>query len=267
MNFQTPNRFLASISPDSRASLLKHASAVDLPLDTILYEGGALPHFAHFILSGIASVVTPMPNGDVAEVDFIGSEGLIGGLHLLGPASLSTRCIMQLPGAALRITYQQLQSAFINSPEVHTRVLEFVQQQAVAIAQIAGCNRLHSAEQRLTRWLLMAQDRTHSDTLAFTHQYLAQMVAAQRSTITVIAGELQQRGLIRYTRGVIHVVDRAGLERVTCSCYPVLRSLLERLYSHDGVSAARPGSLQPSLPPNSSGSKSSGISVAPGSIE
>lgn len=262
MSFYTPNLFLSGISPEVRAPLLKHASAVELPLDTVLYDGGTVPHYAYFILSGVASIVTLMANGESAEVDFVGNEGVIGALHLLGPASVSARCIMQLPGAALRIPYQQLQHAFINSPEIHNRVLEFVQQHASAMAQIAGCNRLHSAEQRLSRWLLMAQDRTGSESLAFTHHYLAQMVGAQRSTVTVIAGELQQRGLVRYSRGVIHVVDRPGLERAACSCYPVLRSLLKNLYARDGVFAASTVSLHAS-----SSSRLSGISFASSSAE
>jgi len=262
MSFYTPSAFLSGISPDVRASLLKHASAVDLPLDTILYEGGTTPHYAHFLLSGVASVVTLMADGESAEVDFIGNEGVIGGLHLLGSAPISCRCIMQLPGAALRIPYQQLQHAFINSPEVHARVLEFVQQEASAMAQIAGCNRLHSAEQRLSRWLLMAQDRTGSESLGFTHHYLAQMVGAQRSTVTVIAGELQERGLIRYSRGIIHVLDRPGLERSACPCYPVLRNLLKGLYSEDGVFTTRAMPVQAS-----SSSRLSGISFASSSVE
>lgn len=262
MSFYTPNAFLSGISPDVRASLLKHASAVDLPLDTILYEGGAIPHYAYFILSGVASIVTLMPDGESAEVDFVGNEGVVGGVHLLGPAPLSTRSVMQLAGAALRIPYQQLQHAFINSPEIHNRVLEFVQQHAAAMAQIAGCNRLHSAEQRLSRWLLMAQDRTGSDSLAFTHQYLAQMVGAQRSTVTVIAGELQERGLIRYSRGVIRVLDRPGLERAACACYPVLRNLLKGLYSQDGESSSHRVPLQVA-----SSSRLSGISFASSSVE
>src|SRR5580700_8354475 len=107
--------------------------------------------------------------------------------------------MMQLSGSALRIPYSDLQHAFATSDEVHSRVLEFVQEQAVMLGQIAACNRLHSAEQRLIRWLLTAQDRTQTDVLKFTHEYLGEMIAAQRTTITAVSRDLQKRGFITYS--------------------------------------------------------------------
>jgi CRP-like cAMP-binding protein len=138
--------------------------------------------------------------------------------------------MMQLSGMALRIPYSDLEKAFASMPEIHSRMLEFVQQQAIMIGQIAGCNRLHGSEQRLIRWLLSAQDRTHSSELKFTHQYLAEMIASQRTTVTVIARDLQERGFIKYSRGIVHIVNRAGLERAACDCYAIIRSLYASLY-------------------------------------
>jgi CRP-like cAMP-binding protein len=181
-----------------------------------------------------------MSNGESVEVGFIGHEGVVGGLHLLGPAPLSTRCMMQLPGTALRIPLLDLQKAFANSPEIHSRMLEFVQQQAITVGQIAGCNRLHGSEQRLIRWLLSAQDRMHTADLKFTHQYLAEMIASQRTTITVIARDLQERGFIRYSRGIVHIVDRPGLERIACDCYAITRALYASLYGRRTSTAASP---------------------------
>jgi CRP-like cAMP-binding protein len=117
-------------------------------------------------------------------------------------------------------------------------MLEFVQQQAIMIGQIAGCNRLHGSEQRLIRWLLTAQDRTQSSDLKFTHQYLAEMIASQRTTITVIARDLQERGFIRYSRGIVHILDRAGLEKAACDCYGVIKQLYASLYGRESSSAA-----------------------------
>ena len=171
-----------------------------------------------------------MSNGDSVEVGFIGHEGIVGGLHLLGPASASTRCMIQLAGTGLRISYSDLQDAFDTSPEIHGRILEFVQQQAIMAGQIAGCNRLHDAEQRLIRWLLRAYDRTHTTDLKFTHQYLAEMVASQRTTVTAIARDLRERGLITYSRGIIHITDRNGLERAACDCYDITKRLYASLY-------------------------------------
>jgi CRP-like cAMP-binding protein len=171
-----------------------------------------------------------MSNGESVEVGFIGHEGVVGALHLLGPAPLSTRCVMQLSGTALRIPYSDLQKAFTSIPEIHSRMLEFVQQQAIMVGQIAGCNRLHGSEQRLIRWLLSAQDRTHSSDLKFTHQYLSEMIASQRTTVTVIARDLQERGFIRYSRGIVHIVDRPGLEKAACDCYAITKELYASLY-------------------------------------
>ncbi|MDP9049377.1 MAG: Crp/Fnr family transcriptional regulator [Acidobacteriota bacterium] len=196
----------------------------------MLYEENRTPRYAYFLTSGLASIVTPMSNGESVEVGFIGHEGVVGGLQLLGPAPVSTRCMMQIAGGGLRIRYAKLQEVYATTEEIRLRAQEFVQQQAIMAGQIAGCNRLHNAEQRLVRWLLAAQDRTQTDVLNFTHQYLAEMIASQRTTITVIAGELQERGLIKYNRGSVYILDRAGLEASACDCYAIIKRLYVSLY-------------------------------------
>jgi CRP-like cAMP-binding protein len=240
MASQNSNRFLSSLAPANYEWLVSRTIQIELPLHTVLYEEDASPRYAYFLTLGLASVVTPMSNGELAEVGFIGHEGVVGGLQLLGPAPLSTRCMMQLSGTALRISYSDLEKAFANIPEIHSRMLEFIQQQAIMVGQIAGCNRLHGSEQRLIRWLLSAQDRTHSSDLKFTHQYLAEMIASQRTTVTVIARDLQERGFIRYSRGIVHIVDRDGLERAACDCYAIVKSLYRSLYSRVAPPAASP---------------------------
>ncbi len=233
MDSQTTNLFLSSLSPANYEILASGSTSVELPLHTVLYEEERTPRYAYFLTVGLASTVTPMSNGESVEVGFTGHEGVVGGLHLLGPAPLSTRCMMQLAGSAVRIPYSELQKAYENSDEIRIRILEFVQQQAVIVSQIAGCNRLHSAEQRLVRWLLTAQDRTQTADLKFTHQYLAEMIASQRTAVTVIAGELQERGLIRYSRGSVHILDRDGLEKVACDCYAIIKRLYVNLYGRE----------------------------------
>jgi CRP-like cAMP-binding protein len=238
----TPNSnlFLSSLSSSNRDWLTSRSSEVELPIHTILYEEEASPRYAYFLTLGLASIVTSMSNGESVEVGFIGHEGVVGGLHLLGPAPSSTRCMMQLSGTALRISYPDLERAFANFPEIHSRMLEFVQQQAIMVSQIAGCNRLHGSEQRLIRWLLCAQDRTQSSDLKFTHQYLAEMIASQRTTVTVIARDLQERGFIRYSRGTVHIMDRDGLEKAACDCYEIIKRLYASLYSCGKGSPASP---------------------------
>jgi CRP-like cAMP-binding protein len=237
---QSSNLFLSSLAPANYDWLASRSIQVELPLHFILYEEEIPPRYAYFPTFGLASVVTPMSNGESVEVGFIGHEGVVGGLHLLGPAPLSTRCMMQLPGTAMRIPYSELERAFASIREIHSRMLEFVQQQAIMVGQIAGCNRLHGSEQRLIRWLLSAQDRTHSSDLRFTHQYLAEMIASQRTTVTVIAKDLQDRGFIRYSRGVVHIVDREGLERAACDCYAIIKGLYGALYSRGAAPAPSP---------------------------
>jgi CRP-like cAMP-binding protein len=138
---------------------------------------------------------------------------------------------MQLDGTALRIPLSALLEAFRSSEEIRDRILEVVQQQALSVSQIAGCNRLHGAEERLARWLLMVQDRIESDVLDLTQEFLAEMLGAQRTTVTMVAGALQESGLIEYRRGHVRIVNRPLLEEAACDCYQVVRRLHQNLYS------------------------------------
>ncbi len=229
------NLLLSSLTAANRDLLLAHSTAVDLPIRTALYEAERTPKFAYFMTSGIASVVTTMAEGGTAEVVVIGKEGLVGSLHLLGAAPVPTRCFMQLSGSALRIPLSDLREAFRTSEEIRDKVLEFVQQQALCISQIAGCNRLHGAEERLARWLLMVHDRIDSDILNLTQEFLAEMLGAQRTTVTMVAGVLQQSGLIEYRRGHVRIKSHEKLEEAACDCYQVTKRLYVGLYSKNGL--------------------------------
>ncbi len=224
------NRFLSSLSPSGRDLLLSKGTAVPLPLKTFLYEAAEPAQFAFFLTSGVASMVTSMPEGGAAEVGMIGNEGVTGGLHVLGPNPPFTNCMMQLPGTAIRLSLSSLREAVRSSEEIRDRLLEFIQHQAVMLGQIAGCNRLHNAEERLARWLLMALDLTSADTLDFTQEFLAEMLGSRRSTVTLVAGVLQRSGLIDYERGHVRILNRERLEAAACSCYPILRQLQQNLY-------------------------------------
>ncbi len=226
----TRNLLLNALSPVSRDTLLARAQPVDLPLRTVLYQPGVEPRYAYFLTTGIASVVTSSFEGGAVEVGVIGSEGLVGSLHLLGPALTPTECFMQLPGSALRIRFHDLRRAFQDSPEIRSRVLECVQVRALTLSQIAGCHRLHNAEQRLARWLLMVQDRVQQETLALTQEFLAEMLGSQRTTVSAVAALFQKSGLIEYTRGNLSILDRPGLEAAACGCYAITRELLANLY-------------------------------------
>jgi CRP-like cAMP-binding protein len=240
MSVPRSNLFLNSLSAESRDLLVKQCVEVDLPVRKSLYEAENPPHYAYFLTSGIASVVTAMEDGSTAEVGLIGREGVVGSFHLLGPAKVSTSCFIQLPATALRIPFAGLVHAFRSNEEIRDRILEFVQEQAVSLSQLAGCNRLHESEERLSRWLLMAQDRTGTDVLDFTQEFLGMMLGARRTTVTVIAGVLQRSGLIEYRRGRVTILDRQNLESAACDCYQITKQLYHELYTQP-LSKSFPG--------------------------
>ncbi len=224
------NRFLTSLSQGSRERLLVHAVAVSLPAKMLLYEAEQMPLYAYFVTSGVASIVTTLTDGGIVEVGMIGNEGVSGVQQIIGPAAVPSRCFVQLAGTAMRVPMDELRSAFRYSEEIRDQVLEFVQEQLLTLAQLAGCHRLHEAEERLARWLLMAQDRTQSDVLEFTQEFLAEMLGARRTTVTLVAGTLQRAGIIEYRRGRVVILDRKSLESVACDCYQVLKPLYDGLY-------------------------------------
>ena len=230
MSLPHTNLFLDALSPQSRDLLLNQCVEVDLPLKKSLFEAENTPRYAYFLTSGIASVVTSMEEGTTAEVGLIGREGVVGSFHLLGPARVYTNCFIQLEATAFRIPFSALLQAFRTNEEIRNRILEFVQEQAVSLSQLAGCNRLHESEERLARWLLMAQDRTGTDDLDFTQEFLGMMLGARRTTVTVIAGVLQRSGLIEYRRGKVTILDRESLEAAACDCYKLTKELYAGLY-------------------------------------
>ncbi len=225
------NLFLNALSEKSRDLLLSQCVEIDLPVKKSLYEAENRPRYAYFITSGIASVVATMEDGGTAEVGLIGREGVVGSFHLLGPAKVSTDSFIQLEATAFRMPFTELAQAFRSNEEIRDRMLEFVQQQAISLSQLAGCNKLHENEERLARWLLMAQDRTQSDVLDFTQESLGMMLGARRTTVTVIAGVLQRSGLIEYQRGRVKILDRENLEAAACDCYQIMKELYTSLYS------------------------------------
>jgi CRP-like cAMP-binding protein len=225
------NRLLSALSSESRQYLVDHSVAVDLPVRTVLYEAEITPHYAYFMTSGMASIVSSMEDGETAEVGVIGKEGFVGGIHLLGPAKVSTNSFIQLAGSGLQIPLSDLKTAFRSSEDIRDRILEFTQEQSLTVSQIAACNRLHETEERLARWLLMCQDRAQTEVLNFTQEFLAMMLGSRRTTVTLTAGILQQAGLIKYTRGKVRIVDREGLEDAACDCYKIAKGLINNLYA------------------------------------
>jgi CRP-like cAMP-binding protein len=232
---QSTNSLLASLSPQYSAHLLTRLKPVSFGPKEVLYEPDEVPKFAHFMTSGVASIVASMANGGTAEVGIWGKEGLVESFHLLGGGRMPTRCFIQVSGTALRMPYRDLLKEFQESDELREAVLQCVQSQAFILCQLAACNRLHEAEERLARWFLMVRDRMESDTFYLTQDFLATMLGSRRTTVTAAAGELQRKGFIRYSRGRIFVVDPGALETEACECYATVRSIHRNFYA--GVAA------------------------------
>jgi len=230
MAAQAKNFLLGMLPLPYRNSLIARMKPIALPIRTVLYEAEETPKYAHFMTSGVASIVSSMSDGSSAEVGIWGKEGLVESFHLLGPAKVPNRCFIQMEGTALRMPFKEVQEEFLKQEALHHRVLQCVQSQGFILGQLAACNRLHGAEERLARWLLMVRDRAESDRFLLTQEFMATMLGARRTTVTLAAGALQRNGLIQYSRGKIHILDGKGLENVACECYQTVRNLYVNFY-------------------------------------
>ncbi len=201
---------------------------VTLPIKTVLFEPGAPIDAVHFPIDGVISLVTPLGDGAIVEVATIGNEGIVG-VPLVPLSGLAVRAISQVAGHCLRMDATTFLEWADRSIAFQALVDSYTQALFGQISQAAACNRLHSSEERLSRWLLMSHDRVGSDEFMITQEFLGQMLAARRSTVSVSAGILQRAGLIRYVRGHVTIVDRAGLEAVSCECYSVIKTELDRV--------------------------------------
>lgn len=203
MAAKVSNLIIDALPAGVQSSLLARLEPVELPVGAVLTNPGRIPQFAHFMTSGIASVVTFMSDGIGAEVGVIGREGLVEAISLLGPASAPTTAFIQSEGTALRMPFADLQQLFLAPGPLSQRILECVQSQGFILSQLAACHGLHEIEERLARWLLMVRDRLESDRFELTQEFLAEMLGARRTSVTLAAGKLQRGGLIRYSRGRI----------------------------------------------------------------
>lgn len=226
----TGNYLLDTLSDPLTERILHSARAMDLPIRSSLIAAGEIPRYLYFLTRGAASTVITTPEGGSAEVGMIGVDGLVGAAALLGPASDPAACFVQVSGTGLRVPLRDLREMFEESLEFRQRVLQFVQMQVHSTGQISACNRLHEAEARLARWLLTASDVSRVEPLDLTQEFLSQMLGSQRTTVALVAGSIQRRGFIDYSRGKVRIKDRAGLITVACPCYGVTSKALLALY-------------------------------------
>jgi CRP-like cAMP-binding protein len=230
------NRILEALPAEDRDRLIRGMVLVALPIKTVLFEPGEPIRAVHFPIDGVISLVTPLDDGAIVEVATVGNEGIVG-VPLFSGGSLAVRAISQVSGSSLRMDA----AAFLAEVDRPGAFSDLVHQYLSAlfgqISQAAACNRLHTNEERLSRWLLMSHDRVGVDDFAITHEFLGQMLGSRRATVTLSAGILQAAGLIRYHRGHVSILDREGLESVACECYGSIKRELDRVGvpPHDGA--------------------------------
>ena len=225
------NKLLASLEPQDLEALSQHLVAVSLEKGALLYEPGDEIDLIYFPHNAVVSLMTLMQSGEAIESATVGREGAVGFSAALFPRRSLSRIIVQVAGSASRIPAAQLHHACQHSPRLRLLIDRHAEALFAHAIQSVACNALHSVEARFCRWLLCCHDRIDSDRVSLTQEFLADMLGVQRTTVTVVARTLQAAGLIRYSRGVVDVLDRAGLEAITCECYGAVRRNYERLLS------------------------------------
>ncbi len=223
------NLLLAALPASEWARWLPHLEAVDMPLGKTLYEsGGALLH-VYFPTTSIVSLLYVMEDGASAEIAVVGNEGLVGISLFMGGQTTPSRAVVQSVGRGFRLKADLLMLEFNRAGPVLHLLLRYTQALITQMAQTAVCNRHHSLDQQLCRWLLLSLDRLTSKHLVMTQELIANMLGVRREGVTEAAGHLQKAGLIRYRRGQITVLDRERLEKRTCECYAVVKKEYDRL--------------------------------------
>jgi CRP-like cAMP-binding protein len=202
---------------------------VELPLGLVLYESGSTLAHAYFPTTAIVSLLYVMEDGASAEIAMVGNEGVVGVSLFMGGESTPSRAVVQSAGHGVRLTSEAMKGEFASSPEVMQLLLRYTQALITQMAQTAVCNRHHTLDKQLCRWLLLSLDRLQSNDLTMTQELIANMLGVRREGVTEAALKLQQAGLIAYSRGHIKVLDRRGLELRTCECYGVVKKEYERL--------------------------------------
>jgi len=213
------NRILLALTPQERARLLAGLQPVTFSLGDVLCEAGARMEYVYFPTTCVISSVYTTEEGATAEMCLVGNDGVASVSAFLGDDTASSTSVVVVAGDAYRMKASTLHREFAAGGALQSLLLRYTQALIAQISQTAVCNRLHGAEQRLCRWLLMCHDRTQTDDLHMTQELIANMLGGRRETVTVAAGRLQDAGLIRYSRGRMTIVDRKGLEEVGCECY------------------------------------------------
>jgi CRP-like cAMP-binding protein len=236
---QTPNaprnRLLAALPTDDYQRLRPHLNQVTLSTNQPIYEAGEPIDYVYFPEDSIISLVSTLKDGSTLEVGLVGNEGMVGIPVIMSGITQAHRAFVQLSNRALQMRADVLKAEFDRSGPLQHLLLRYIQALLTQIAQSAVCNRFHTTEERLARWLLLVGDCAQSNEFMLTQEFIGQMLGVRRSAVTLAAGSLSQAGLIQYTRGRITICDRSALEEFSCECYSVVRDEFARLLRSNAV--------------------------------
>ncbi|MBW8310612.1 MAG: Crp/Fnr family transcriptional regulator [Rhizobium sp.] len=225
----TQNHLLAALCPETQARLFPALEQVELPLGKVLYEPGDTMRHVYFPTDSIVSLLYVMADGASAEISIVGNDGVVGVAIFMGGGSTPSRAVVQGAGNAYRLPGQLTRDEFQRNGDLHHLVLRYTQALITQMAQTAVCNRHHSIDQQLCRWLLISLDRLPDNRLTMTQELIANMLGVRREGVTEAASKLQKADVIHYSRGHITVLDRTQLEAMSCECYAVVKRETDRL--------------------------------------
>lgn len=229
MNFPKAreNQLLGAFTKEAYDRIMPHMTEVDLKLGATVCEAGGFLTHAYFPQGCVLSLLTVLENGSEIECANIGREGAFGLFAAMYSRASFNRCTVQLQGPMIRCDITPLRTEFQNSAHMQDLFVSYSETLLSQVMQTAACNSLHSIEERLGRWLLMMHDRAEGKSLTYTHEFLSRIMGANRTSVTLAAQSLQNKGLISYRRGAMQVLDRLGLEDATCECYQVVKERFE----------------------------------------
>lgn len=230
--FPQQNHLLAALSPDIQSRFFSHLELIPMPLGKVLYESGDTMRHVYFPVDCIVSLLYVMESGASAEISVVGNEGLVGVALFMGGESTTNRAVVQSAGYAYRLSATRLKEEFNRHGDMMLLLLRYTQSLITQMAQTAVCNRHHSIDQQLCRWLLLSLDRLSDNKLVMTQELIANMLGVRREGVTDAAGKLQKAGAIEYSRGHITVLNRPMLESLCCECYAVVKKETDRLLNY-----------------------------------
>jgi CRP-like cAMP-binding protein len=222
--YEVPNRLLGAFEAASRARIESHLEPVTLKLGDVVCKAGGFLEHAYFPRGAVLSLLTSLENGTRIETANIGNEGAFGLFAAMYSRVSFNQCLVQLEGALVRVPIEVVRGEFERSEHVRNLLVSYSETLLAQVQQTAACNARHTIEQRLCRWLLMMHDRAGRENLTYTHEFLADMLGADRKTVTLAAQAMQAAGLIGYRRGTIQIIDRPGLEKRACECYAIVQA-------------------------------------------